>query len=174
VGGADGLVDGEAFSSCHHLSTDGGVHLPTNTTPANAGRPKAHWQVLTPRSRHENENGAVLEHEYHPRGVRRVVRPSGAAGHSRPDRGRNAAPWPGSSSSPSPRMAGGRLLRRAGGWFPPPNVRGRSGTPAHAKAGPGSPPAPAKMMKILEAEGGAEAAARLASPHHRTGGHRLG
>jgi hypothetical protein len=28
-------------------------------------------------------------------------------------------------------------------------------------------------MKILEVEGGAEAAARLASPHHRTGGHRL-
>jgi hypothetical protein len=26
-------------------------------------------------------------------------------------------------------------------------------------------------MKILEAEGGAEAAAWLASPHHRTGGH---
>jgi hypothetical protein len=34
--------------------------------------------------------------------------------------------------------------------------------------------APARMMKILEAEGGAETAARLASPHHRTGGHRLG
>jgi hypothetical protein len=34
-----------------------------------------------------------------------------------------------------------------------------------------SPPAAARMMKILEAEGGAEAAARLASPHHRTGGH---
>jgi hypothetical protein len=34
--------------------------------------------------------------------------------------------------------------------------------------------APARMMKILEAEGGAEAAARLASPHHQTGGHRLG
>jgi hypothetical protein len=34
-----------------------------------------------------------------------------------------------------------------------------------------SPPAPARMVKILEAEGGAEAAARLASPHHRTGGH---
>jgi hypothetical protein len=29
-----------------------------------------------------------------------------------------------------------------------------------------SPPAAARMMKILEAEGGAEAAARLASPHH--------
>jgi hypothetical protein len=34
--------------------------------------------------------------------------------------------------------------------------------------------APARMMKILEAEGGAEAVAQLASPHHRTGGHRLG
>jgi hypothetical protein len=54
------------------------------------------------RPHHENENGTVLEHEYRPRGVRRVVRPSGAAGHSRPGRGRNAAPWPGSSSSPSP------------------------------------------------------------------------
>jgi hypothetical protein len=37
-----------------------------------------------------------------------------------------------------------------------------------------SPSASAQMTKILEAEGGAEAAARLASPHHRTGGHRLG
>jgi hypothetical protein len=31
----------------------------------------------------------------------------------------------------------------------------------------------ARMTKILEAEGGAEVAARLASPHHQTGGHRL-
>jgi hypothetical protein len=30
------------------------------------------------------------------------------------------------------------------------------------------------MMNILEAEGGAEAAARLASPHLGAGGHRLG
>jgi hypothetical protein len=29
-------------------------------------------------------------------------------------------------------------------------------------------------MNILEAEGGAEVAARLASPHHQTGGHRPG
>jgi hypothetical protein len=42
-GSADGLVGGEAFSSCHHVSTDGGVHLSTS-----AGRPKAHRQVLTP------------------------------------------------------------------------------------------------------------------------------
>jgi hypothetical protein len=35
-------------------------------------------------------------------------------------------------------------------------------------------PALARMMKILEAEGGTKIAARLASPHHRTRGHRLG
>jgi hypothetical protein len=33
---------------------------------------------------------------------------------------------------------------------------------------------PARMMKILEAEGGTKIAARLASPHLGTGGHRLG
>jgi hypothetical protein len=38
----------------------------------------------------------------------------------------------------------------------------------------GTLPSPALMMKILEAEGGVEAAARLAFPHHRTGGHHLG
>jgi hypothetical protein len=46
--GADDLVGDEAFSSCHHLSTDGGIHLPTNTALAGAGHPKAHRQVLTP------------------------------------------------------------------------------------------------------------------------------
>jgi hypothetical protein len=38
----------------------------------------------------------------------------------------------------------------------------------------GSLPSPALVMKILEAEGGAESAARLAFPHHQTGGHHLG
>jgi hypothetical protein len=38
----------------------------------------------------------------------------------------------------------------------------------------GALPSPALMMNILEAEGGAEYAAWLASPHHQTGGHRLG
>jgi hypothetical protein len=37
-----------------------------------------------------------------------------------------------------------------------------------------SPSATARMMKILEAEGEAEAVARLASPHHRTSGHHPG
>jgi hypothetical protein len=38
----------------------------------------------------------------------------------------------------------------------------------------GALPFPALMMNILEAEGGAEGAARLASPHPGAGGHRLG
>jgi hypothetical protein len=38
----------------------------------------------------------------------------------------------------------------------------------------GTLPSPALMMKILEAEGGAEAAARLAFPHHQAGGHHIG
>jgi hypothetical protein len=38
----------------------------------------------------------------------------------------------------------------------------------------GALPSPALMMNILEAEGGAEVAARLASPHQGAGGHRLG
>jgi hypothetical protein len=38
----------------------------------------------------------------------------------------------------------------------------------------GTLPSPTLMMNILEAEGGAEAAARLASPHLGAGGHRLG
>jgi hypothetical protein len=37
VGGADGLVGGETFSSCHHLSI----------APASAGRPKVHRQIPT-------------------------------------------------------------------------------------------------------------------------------
>jgi hypothetical protein len=36
------------------------------------------------------------------------------------------------------------------------------------------PSATARMMNILEAEGGAEAAARLASPHHKAGDHPYG
>jgi hypothetical protein len=38
----------------------------------------------------------------------------------------------------------------------------------------GALPSPALMMNILEAEGGADTAARLASPHPGAGGHHLG
>jgi hypothetical protein len=40
---------------------------PTDTAPANSGRPKAHRKVLTPVL-----TEAVPEHEYRPRGERRV------------------------------------------------------------------------------------------------------
>jgi hypothetical protein len=39
---------GSLTSGCHHLSTDNSGPLPSNTTPANSGRPEAHRQVLTP------------------------------------------------------------------------------------------------------------------------------
>jgi hypothetical protein len=85
----------------HHLSTDDGGHLPTNTAPANNDRPKAHRQVLSPVLAE-----AVPEHKYRPRGVRRVERPPGAADSAgrtwtwparawhdrRPGGGRKAAP----------------------------------------------------------------------------------
>jgi hypothetical protein len=75
-----------------------------------------------------------------------------------------------------PRIAGGRLLRRAGGCPSPPNAGGRSRSPAHAggRTQLGAPSSPSRMMNILEAEGGAEAAARLASPHHKAGDHPYG
>jgi hypothetical protein len=47
AGGTDGVVGGETFFGCHHLSTDDGSHLPTNTAPASGGHPQAYRQVLT-------------------------------------------------------------------------------------------------------------------------------
>jgi hypothetical protein len=56
----------------------------------------------------------------------------------------------------------------------PPSLREGAGRCPHGD-GPqlGALPSPALMMNILEAEGGAEAAAWLASPQHRTGGRCL-
>jgi hypothetical protein len=74
-----------------------------------------------------------------------------------------------------PGMAGGSP-RETEGCHSPPGVGGRKGQPTHAGAAPrlASSSILAWMTKILEAEGGAEAAARLAFPHHQTGGHHLG
>jgi hypothetical protein len=74
-----------------------------------------------------------------------------------------------------PGMAEGSL-HGAGRCLSPPDAGGRKGLPTHAEAASrlASPSAPARVMKILEAEGGAEAVARSASPHHQAGGHRLG
>jgi hypothetical protein len=58
--------------------------------------------------------------------------------------------------------------------FPRSLREGAGRRPRRGRPQLGTLPSPALMMKILEAEGGAEAAARLAFPCHRTGGHRLG
>jgi hypothetical protein len=61
-------------------------------------------------------------------------------------------------------------LRGAGGCLFSPNAGGRKGLPAHTEATPHSvrPSASARMTKILEAKGGAEAAAWLTSLHQTT------
>jgi hypothetical protein len=78
--------------------------------------------------------------------------------HSGPRAGHAAAAGAMNGERPSPRS-----LREGAGHRP------RRGRPQL-----GTLPSPALVMKILEAEGGAEAAARLASPHPGAGGHRLG
>jgi hypothetical protein len=102
AGGTDGVIGGETFSGCHHLSTDDGGHLPTNTAPASVGRPKAHRQVLTPvltaRTRmgpSQNTSTALAAYDV-------LCDPSVQPATVARTGGRNAAPWPGSSSSPSP------------------------------------------------------------------------
>jgi hypothetical protein len=46
--------------------------------------------------------------------------------------------------------------------------------PCRGRSQLGTLPSPALVMKFLEAEGGAKAAARFAFPRHQTGGHHLG
>jgi hypothetical protein len=78
--------------------------------------------------------------------------------HSGPRARHAAAASATDSNRPSPRS-----LREGAGHRP------RRGRPQL-----GTLPSPALVMKILDAEGGAEAAARFAFPRHRTGGHHLG
>jgi hypothetical protein len=78
--------------------------------------------------------------------------------HSRPRARHAAAASATDNNRPSPRS-----LREGTGRRP------RWGRPQL-----GTLPSPALVMKILKAEGGAEAAARFAFPRHRTGGHHLG
>jgi hypothetical protein len=193
AGGTDGLVGGgnrfgrgSLTYGDHHLSTNDSGHLPTNTAPANDGRPNAHRQVLTPVFAE-----AVPEHEHRPCGVRRVVRPpvqptaQGGPGRGRPTHGATdtraadgqprSAPAVGGGTGSSTRAAQAgepdtrqltaprtantllpRSLREAAGCCP----RG-SGTQL------GAPSSPARMMNILEAEGRGEATARLALPPPR-------
>jgi hypothetical protein len=78
--------------------------------------------------------------------------------HSGPRAGHAAAAGATNGERPSPRSLG----------------EGAGHRPRRGRPQLGTLPSPALMMKILEAEGGAEAVARLAFPRHQTGGHRLG
>ena len=57
---------------------------------------------------------------------------------------------------------------------PPSLSEGVGHRPRRGRPQLGTLPSPVLVMKILEAEGGAEAAARLAFPHHQAGGRHLG
>jgi hypothetical protein len=68
--------------------------------------------------------------------------PAHARHDHRPGGGRTAAPWPDSSSSPSSAWLEDASSAELEDAFPPPNAGGRSGSPAHAEAGPDSPRPP--------------------------------
>jgi hypothetical protein len=81
----------------HHLSTDDSGHLPTNTAPANGGRPKAHRQVLTPvlatgtrTGPSQNTSTALTAYDVlcNPPGQPTA---QGGPGHGRPARGTTVA-----------------------------------------------------------------------------------
>jgi hypothetical protein len=179
----------------HPLSTDDSGHLPTNTAPTNGDRPKAHRQVLTPVLAK-----AVPEHEYRPRGVRRVVRPpppgqptaQGGPGRGRPTHGATdtcvadgqprSAPTVGGGTGSSARAAQAgepdtRQLPapRTASALLPRSLREGAGR-CSRRGGPqlGAPSSPAWMMNILEAKSRGEFTARLALPHHKAYCHHPG
>jgi hypothetical protein len=149
------------------------------------------------RPRHRSENETVLEHEHRPRGVRRVVRPPGAAGGA----GRTWT-WPARAPPRYPCDGRAAMLRPSGRRRHRKQHQSRSGRKARHVAADsatdgerpspptlregagrcsrgggtqlGAPSSPARMMNILEAEGRGEATARLALPHHEAYGHRPG
>jgi hypothetical protein len=152
---ATASAEGNLTHGDHRLSTDDMSHLPTNTAPASGGRLKAHRQVLTPvlatRTRmgpSQNTSTALAVY-----GVLcdPPVQPTaqGNLDVAGPRAARPSPGWRTDSCTLSrqrqfafPRMAGRRLLRTAGGCPSPPNVGGRSGSPAHAEVGPNSPRPP--------------------------------
>jgi hypothetical protein len=135
-----------------------------------------HEGVLAPVSTNRSEDKTIQERRSHRRGVRRLVRSPSAP--RRQEAASEAAPEPSSPkgpdtlqltacSQPAPCSQGPpplRMLEEEGDHQPKRRVGPRLNPP----------PTTARMMNILEAEGGREAAARLASPHHKAGGHPPG
>jgi hypothetical protein len=163
----------------HHLNTDDSGHLPTNTTPANDGRPKAHRQVLTPvlatRTRtgpSQNTSTTLTAYDMlcDPPGQLTV---QGGPGRGRPARGTTVARVEDRQLHPI-QAAAVRLPPRSWRTSPPQSWRmpfspkcwrkKRVTGPCGGRPQLAPPSSPARMMNILEDEGGAEAATWLASP----------
>jgi hypothetical protein len=179
----------------HHLSTDDNGHLRANATPADGGRPRAHWQVLTPvlatvaRTRpSQNTNTALAAYDVL---CDPPVQPAAREG---PGRGRPAhgatntraadglpcsTPAVGGGTGSSTRAAQARepdtrqlTAPRTANTLLPQTLREGAGCCPHGGGTQlGAPSSPARMMNILEAEGNGEATARLALPHHEAYGH---
>jgi hypothetical protein len=121
AGGADDLICGETFSGCHHLSTDGGVHLPTTTAPRAPAAPKCTSRsslLSSPRKREWDRPRTRV-----PPSRRTTCCETPRCGWP-PSPGQRTECYTlaGQQQFAFPGMAGGRFLRRAGGWFPPPDV----------------------------------------------------
>jgi hypothetical protein len=174
-GGREPAIKAKESEARSAGGTNDSSDLPTNTAPASGGRSKPHRQVLTPvlatRTRtgpSQNTSTALAAYDVlcdplvQPATVARtedgMLHPGQAAAVRLPPHGWRTPP-PHSWRMPlSPER---RRKKRVAGP--------RGGRPQLAP-----PSSPTRMMKILEAEGGAEAVARLASSHHRTGGHHPG
>jgi hypothetical protein len=182
----------------HHLSSDDSGHLPTNTAPANGGRPSAHRQVLTPvratgaRTRlFQNTNTALAAYDV------LCDQPEQPVAREGPGRGRPAhgatdtraadgqprsTPAVGGGTGSSTRVAQAgepdtRQLtapRTANALLPRTLREGVGRCPRGGRTQLGSPSSPARMMNILEAEGRGEATTRLALPHHEAYDHHPG
>jgi hypothetical protein len=168
---------GSLTSGDHHLSTDNSDHLPTNTAPANGGRPKAHRQVLTPvlvtRTRtgpSQNTTTALAVYDVL---CDPPVQPTaqGGPGRGRPAQGatdtRAADGQPrsalavggGTGSSARAAQAGEPDMRQlpaprtADALFPQSLREGAGRYPRGGRPRLGAPSSPARMMNVLEAEG---------------------
>jgi hypothetical protein len=151
-------------------------------SPAAAASKRTGRSLLPPTPRPpQNMSAALAAHDVLGNPLARLSA-RGRSGHCRPVRGATIVRTEDGMLHPG--WAAAVRLPRHGWRAPPPQSWGMVSTPrswrrrdANPREGRpqlGALPTPARMMNILEAEGGAEAAARLASPHHRTGGHRLG
>jgi hypothetical protein len=182
----------------HHLSTNDSGHLPTNTAPANGGRPSAHWQVLTPvlatgarTGLSQNTSTALGAYDVlcdppvQPavqEGLGRGWPAHGATDTRAADGQPRSAPAVGCGTGSSTRAAQAgepdtRQLtapRTANTLLPQTLREGAGHCPRGGGTQLGSPSSPARMMNILEAEGKGEATAQLALPHHEAYGHHPG